>query len=79
MECAKEDPCVARGYVADAACLVGPRGARLNELRFAHPRCTIQLTNGQRRELLVRGPRSAVEAALSEALNEEITEESQSS
>ena len=50
----------ARGRVADAAALIGPSGQRLNALREKYPRTSIQLTNGDERELILRGPRSDV-------------------
>lgn len=50
-----DDYVVARGWVTDAAALLGPGGSRLNQLRSHHPNVKIQLLDGDRRELIIRG------------------------
>ena len=58
-----------RGVVTDAGALIGPGGSHLDGLRARYPRCTIHLTNGDRRELVVRGPQADVERVLLSELN----------
>jgi hypothetical protein len=55
------DIVLARGFVTDASRLIGAGGHRINALRRQYYEVTIQLTNGDRRELVLRGPRRLVE------------------
>jgi hypothetical protein len=56
-----EEHVMASGFVKDVGVLIGTGGHRLNALRRQYPAATIQLTNGDRRELMLRGPRRVVE------------------